>query len=109
LRTVASARHLDNIVIVDLDVVVEKNQHEGFLLELEVNAPAKVLVNDEDSFGLLCSLVCVVEQLIFFVELLSGKFHFCCSLSDLPNQAFVPLLKEDKNWIFHLSFEDTQK
>ena len=109
MRAVASACHLDNILKVDLDVVVQENQHEGFLLELEVNAPAKVLVNDEDSFGLLRNLVCVVEQLIFFVEQLSDKMHAFCSLYDLLNQNFVPLLKEDKNRRFHLFFEESLK
>ena len=109
MRAISSACHLDSILQVDLDVVVQNNQNCGFLLKLEVDTSTEILVNDEDSFRLFRNLVRVVEQIIFVFEQLGDKFHACCSLSDLINPLLFILLKEDKNWILHLSFEESLK
>lgn len=106
LRPVSSACHLDSIFPADRNVVVQKNQHAGFLHELEVNASAEVLVYYEDSIGHLRSLVGVVEQLIFVIEQLSREFMAVSNLLDLSNQNFILLLNENEDWLFHFPFKN---
>ena len=109
MRAISSACQLDSILLGDLDVVIQNNQNCGFLLKLEVNTSTEILVIDEDPFRLFRNLVRVVEQINFVFEQLGDKFHACISLSDLINQLFFILLKEDKHWILHLSFEESLK
>ena len=109
MRSVSSACHLDSIFPTDLNVVVKKNQHASFFLELEVNTSAKSLVNDEDSILHLRNLIRVVEQLFFVIEQLYRKFTARSNLRDLGNQTAVLLLKEDEDWILHFHFQESMK